>query len=172
MDERWKSAIEDFERVWPRVNPDPPPPPPPHPGRPGPPPPPPEREDTQALKNLIEDEAEAEMLYSALSRMTRGKASDALRSLAASSRRLMRRLQEEYAFLTGDTLPLPKRPPRISSPREGIRLAWERAGKQEDAFRRFSGDTRNRELRSLAGNAAEVKERQRRRLRELGRRFF
>ena len=179
MDEKWKQTMDDLERVWPRVDPMGPPPPPPRPehrpgpGNPPPPPsPPPEREDARTLGELIDMEAEAERLYSAMAARTKGHAAQTLRSLAASSRRLLKQLQTEYYFRTGDSRPLPRQPARIRSMREALKQAWEMAEQAARAYRESAGRTRDGELRELYGDAAAVKNRQRKMLRELANRLF
>ena len=178
MDEKWKKTMDDLERIWPRVDPmgPPPPPPPPAPGHgPGPempPPPPVEREDARELGSLIGMEAEAERLYSAMAARTKGRGAQTLRSLSASSRRLVRMLQTEYDLRTGNSRPLPKHPERIASLPEALRRAWQDAQAAERAYRDAAGQTRDPELRELYGDAAAVKQRQRRVLRELANRVF
>lgn len=174
MDEEWKQTLEDFSRVWPRVE-GKAPPPPPEPGH-GPPPPPPGpgpgREDAETLERLMEMEARAERRYALLARMTRGRASETLRRLAAGNARTLKQLQREYYLRTGDSYPVPQRPMRPMSLQEGLRRAWNDAGARERACRDAANETRDEGLREIYIAAAESARRERQTLRELAGRMF
>lgn len=197
MDENWKQSMEQFSRVWPRVQgkaPPPPPdgrrPPPPPPTqdaghrpppptqdaghRPPPPPPPrPGARDAEILERLMRMEARAERRYLAMAEAVTGKTAETLRALAAGRSRALRRLQREYYLRTGDSYPLPPtRPVKPEPPREGLRRAWGDAGALEQAYSDAAFATADEGLREFFGDGAMRARADRRTLHALAGRLF
>ena len=179
MDEQWKETVEQFSRVWPRIegagpvpaNPGPRPRPPM-----GPPPPgalPPPERDAETLRRLMELEARAAEQYQAMAGAARGKAADTLRRLSAGCERRIKQLQREFFLRTGDSLalPPPRRKKRETLP-EGLRRAWSEAGQLEQAYSDAAFAAADAGLRDFYGDKAMESRADRRTLHALAGRLF
>ena len=158
-----KQTLRQFEKVWPRVTA----------REEAPPSPPPKEGAAAALAEFIGAETAAEQRCLCMAQRSGGGNADALRRLAAGSRRLARKLQAEYYLLTGDSLPVPRRGQAKCRPfGEALRLAWLSAGRAEHAYRAAIGRTDDDTLRELFREAAELKQSQRALLRDLAGRLM
>ena len=161
MDEEWKQTLDDFSRVWSRVEGNAPPPPPP-------------RAAPEDLAALIRKETAALRAYQAMAGKTRGNSTAVWARLAAGSRKLIRRLQTEYYLRSGDSCPVPREAARKSETWEELYYsrAWLDAGQAERAYLEAAGRTEDAGLLAVFAEAAERKRRQREELRALCRQLF
>ena len=155
MDEEWKQTLDDFSRVWPRVE-----------G--STPPPSPQWDASEELAALIRKETAAQRRYQAMAGETKGKNAEAWARLAAGSRRLVRKLQTEYYLRSGDSCPVPRQPAQnYGSGAEFYGRAWLDAGQAERAYLEAAGRSEDAGLLAVFAGAAEQKRRQREELRAL-----
>lgn len=161
MDEEWKQTLDDFSRVWSRVEGDAPPPPPP-------------RAAPEDLAALIRNETAALRAYQAMAGETKGNAASVWARLAAGSRRLIRRLQTEYYLRIGDSCPVPWQPVQKYGSKEELYYsrAWLDAGQAERAYLEAAGRTEDAGLLAVFAEAAGQKRAQREELRALCHRLF
>ena len=157
-----KRTLQQFEKVWPRVI-----------GREAPAPPPSKEGAAGALAEMIGAETAAEQRYICMAQRAGRANADMLRRLAAGSRGLVKKMQTEYYLRTGDSRPVPARPQeKCRALGETLRLAWAAAGSAESAYRAATGRTEDPGLRELFREAAELKQNQRKVLRELAGRLM
>jgi rubrerythrin len=136
MDEETKNRLQNFDRVWSRVN-----------GG-AEQPPAQENGDAEALREFIADESRDEAFYRALAGRA-GAAARTLRCIAADERGHRRDLQMEYFMLTGDTYAAEPSCPVAGPVLDAMRSACANELKGAENYLAAAGATKSERLGEL-----------------------